>query len=70
MASGRYVIGRIGLEERDLWKYAFTGRLERWVRKEGYKKIPSGLSSAFFDSLDSSPNPGLAATTKSALLRS
>jgi transcriptional regulator with XRE-family HTH domain len=45
----------LGLEERDLWKYAFTGRLERWVRKEGYKKIPSGLTSAFFDSLDSSP---------------
>jgi transcriptional regulator with XRE-family HTH domain len=60
----------LGIEGRDLWKYAFTGRLERWVRKEGYKRIPSGLTSAFFDSLDSYPNPGLAATTKSAPLRS
>jgi transcriptional regulator with XRE-family HTH domain len=60
----------LGQEERDLWKCAFTARLERWVRKEGYRKIPDRSTSVFFDTLDPSPNPGLAATTQSELLRS
>ena len=57
----------LGREEREVWKYAFTARLERWARKEGYRKIPNRSTSVFFDSLDPLPNPGMAATTQSEL---
>ena len=60
----------LGLEERELWKYSFTARLERWVRKEGYKNIPNNLTSVFFDTLDSPGHPGLAATTEPGRLKS
>jgi transcriptional regulator with XRE-family HTH domain len=68
--TSRALARALGLEERELWKYAFTARLERWARKEGYKKIPNRLASGFFDTLDPPPNPDLAATTKSELFRS
>jgi len=52
----------LGLRERDLWMYAFTARLERWVAREGYRKIPDGLTTVIFDTLDPPRNPGLAAS--------
>jgi transcriptional regulator with XRE-family HTH domain len=55
----------LDLEEREVWKYAFTARLERWVRKEGYKKIPDGLASVLFETLDSPRNPGSMTTGES-----
>ena len=41
----------LGVDRNDLWKYAFTARLERWLQKEGYGKIRDGLTSTFFDNL-------------------
>jgi transcriptional regulator with XRE-family HTH domain len=47
----------LGVEERELRRYAFIARLERWVKKEGYKKIPGHLALILFDTLDSPRNP-------------
>lgn len=41
----------LGVDGNELWKNAFTARLEAWLKKEGFKKVPEGLSSAFFDDL-------------------
>jgi transcriptional regulator with XRE-family HTH domain len=41
----------LGVEQNDLWKHAFAARLERWLRREGFRKTPDGLTSAFFDNL-------------------
>ena len=41
----------LGVDGDDLWKFAFTARLERWLRKEGFKRIPESLLSALFDAL-------------------
>lgn len=43
----------LGVEQNDLWKHAFAARLERWLRREGFRKTPDGLTSAFFDNLTS-----------------
>jgi transcriptional regulator with XRE-family HTH domain len=55
----------LGIEERDLRRYAFIARLERWVRKEGYKKIPDRLASSLFETIDSPRDPGLSTTGES-----
>jgi transcriptional regulator with XRE-family HTH domain len=55
----------LGVEGRDLRRYAFAERLERWARKEGYKRIPDRLTSIFFDTLDPPRHHGLAASTES-----
>ena len=55
----------LGVEERDLRRYAFIARLGRWVRKEGYKKISDRLASDLFDALDSPRIPGSATTSES-----
>jgi transcriptional regulator with XRE-family HTH domain len=44
--------GALAAAEPELWKYAFSARLERWLRKEGFKRIPPDLVSTFFDSLN------------------
>jgi transcriptional regulator with XRE-family HTH domain len=41
----------LGTHEKELWKCAFTARLDRWLRKEGFKKTHEVLASAFFDDL-------------------
>lgn len=41
----------LGADGTELWKRAFTARLERWLRKEGFKRAPEPLLSALFDSL-------------------
>jgi len=41
----------LGIDKSELWKYSFTARLERWLRREGFRKTPDGLTSAFFDNL-------------------
>jgi len=41
----------LGANENDLWKHAFTARLERWLRKEGFRSIPQGLTASLFDNL-------------------
>jgi len=41
----------LGIDKSELWKYSFTARLERCLRKEGFKKTPSDLLPAFFDNL-------------------
>ena len=55
----------LGVEGRELRRYAFIARLERWVRKEGYKKIPDRLATVLFDTLDSPRNPALTTTSES-----
>jgi transcriptional regulator with XRE-family HTH domain len=47
----RLLARALGVDRDELWKHAFTARLERWLRKEGFKKTSGGLTSAFFDSL-------------------
>ena len=42
----------LGVNENDLWRHAFATRLERWLRKEGFRKTPEGVTSAFFDDLN------------------
>jgi len=41
----------LGIDKSELWKYSFTARLERWLRKEGFKKTSGDLIPAFFDNL-------------------
>jgi transcriptional regulator with XRE-family HTH domain len=41
----------LGVDEKELWKCAFIARLDRWLMKEGFKKTPEVLESAFFDQL-------------------
>ena len=38
-------------DERELWKRAFTARLDRWLKKEGFKGPSSELLANFFESL-------------------
>lgn len=39
------------IDERELWKYAFSARLETWLRKEGFKNVSPGLISHFYEDL-------------------
>ena len=41
----------VGIDKSELWKCSFTARLERWLRKEGFKKTSGDLIPAFFDNL-------------------
>jgi transcriptional regulator with XRE-family HTH domain len=43
--------GALAGDEPKLWKYAFAARLERWLKKEGFKRVPCELISSFFDRL-------------------
>ena len=43
----------LGVDKNVLWRYAFAARLERWLRREGFRKTPDGLTSTFFDNLTS-----------------
>jgi transcriptional regulator with XRE-family HTH domain len=38
--------------EDELWKHAFTARLERWLKKEGFRRIQADSLTAFFDILN------------------
>ena len=42
----------LGTDELDLWKYAFAARLDRWLRKQGYKRVPDSLKESLFDNLN------------------
>ncbi len=39
------------VDEKELWRCSFTARLAKWLRKEGFRKTPEGLASAFFNDL-------------------
>jgi len=39
-------------EESELWKHAFTERLKRWLKKEGYKGISDKGVLDFFEQLE------------------
>ena len=41
----------LGVDKNALWKYAFAARLTRWLRKEGFRSIPEGLTASLFDNL-------------------
>jgi transcriptional regulator with XRE-family HTH domain len=41
----------LGIDKSELWKCSFTARLGRWLTREGFRKTPEGLTSAFFDNL-------------------
>ena len=41
----------LGADCDELWKRAFTLRLETWLRKEGLKNLPQESIAAFFDQL-------------------
>jgi len=47
-----YCLARaLGLDGNEVWKQAFTARLERWLKKEGFKGPSSELLANFFESL-------------------
>lgn len=41
----------LGVEGNGLWKYAFIARLERWLKKEGFKRTQERTLESLFDSL-------------------
>jgi transcriptional regulator with XRE-family HTH domain len=41
----------MGVDGNELWKHAFAARLEKWLKREGFRKIPDGAASALYDSL-------------------
>jgi transcriptional regulator with XRE-family HTH domain len=41
----------LGADGNELWKHAFAARLEKWLKREGFRKIPDGAASAFYDDL-------------------
>jgi transcriptional regulator with XRE-family HTH domain len=41
----------IHVEQKELWRCSFTARLEKWLKREGFRKTPDVLASAFFDDL-------------------
>ena len=41
----------LGVDCNELWKHAFTARLESWLRKEGLKSYPQESIAAFIDQL-------------------
>jgi transcriptional regulator with XRE-family HTH domain len=43
----------LGADGNELWKRAFTARLERWLKKEGFKKVSQDSLLAMFESLTS-----------------
>jgi transcriptional regulator with XRE-family HTH domain len=47
----RAVAQALGTDEHEIWKRAFTARLERWLKKEGFKGRSSELLANFFESL-------------------
>jgi transcriptional regulator with XRE-family HTH domain len=47
----RILARTLAADENELWKHAFTARLERWLRKEGFKSVSADLVSRFFDNL-------------------
>jgi hypothetical protein len=52
MRNARYCLARaLGLEGDEVWKQAFTARLDRWLKKEGFKGPSPELRSALFDGL-------------------
>jgi transcriptional regulator with XRE-family HTH domain len=50
-AACRLLARALGIDMNELWKYSFAARLERWLNKEGFRKTPGGVTSAFFDNL-------------------
>src|SRR5438477_8350513 len=47
----RVLARAVATDENELWKYAFAARLERWLKKEGFKRVSADLVSSFFDNL-------------------
>jgi transcriptional regulator with XRE-family HTH domain len=41
----------LGADGNELWKHAFAARLEKWLKKEGFRRIPDDAASAFYDRL-------------------
>ena len=41
----------LGADGNELWKHAFAARLQKWLKREGFRKIPEGAASAFYDRL-------------------
>ena len=41
----------LGTEEKDFWKCSFTARLNRWLRREGFRNPSDSSIAAFFDNL-------------------
>jgi len=47
-----YCLARaLGVNGNEVWKQAFTARLEKWLKKEGFKGPSSELLADFFESL-------------------
>lgn len=51
-----YCLARaLRLDGDEVWKLAFMARLERWLKKEGFRGIGSEVISNFFEALNSKP---------------
>ena len=42
----------LGTDGVDLWKHAFAARLDRWLRKEGYRRVSDSLKAYLIDNLN------------------
>jgi len=51
-----YCLARaLGLDGDEVWRQAFIARLERWLKKEGFRGTRSEVISSFFDALNRKP---------------
>ena len=41
----------LGVKGNELWKHAFAARFEKWLKREGFRKIPDGLASTLYNDL-------------------
>ena len=41
----------LGADEKEVWKHAFAARFEKWLKREGFRKVPDGLASTLYDDL-------------------
>ena len=41
----------LGADGNELWKHAFVPRIEKWLKKEGFRKIPASLTADLYDGL-------------------
>ena len=41
----------LGVKGNELWKHAFAARFEKWLKREGFRKVPDGLASTLYDDL-------------------
>ncbi|MBZ5543104.1 MAG: helix-turn-helix domain-containing protein [Acidobacteriia bacterium] len=47
----RLLARTMGVDGNELWKHVFAARLEKWLKREGFRTIPEGAASGLYDHL-------------------